>query len=80
MKISMKAFNLIFQVLVALLMSLFLSFFMIIINVGINELFLIIWLKSFGLSLIVALPVSLIIVPLLRKGMLNFFEVETEER
>lgn len=76
MKISITAFNIIFQILVAIIMSLFLSFFMIAINVGFRPEFPLIWLRGFGLSLVVALPVSLIVVPLLRHGLSNIFEID----
>lgn len=76
MKISMRAFNIIFQILVAVIMSLFLSFFMIAINVGFRPEFPLIWLRSFVLSLVVALPVALIVVPLLRHVLSNVFEID----
>ena len=76
MKISIRAFNIIFQILVAIIMSLFLSFFMVAINVGFIAVFPLIWLKSFGLSLVIALPVSLIVVPLLRHGLSNIFDID----
>lgn len=76
MKISIRAFNIIFQILVAIIMSLFLSFFMIAINVGFIPEFPLIWLRGFGLSLVVALPVSLIVVPLMRHGLSKIFEID----
>ena len=48
-------------------MSLIMSFVLTLINVGLVPHFLMIWLKSFGISFAVALPISLIIVPLIRK-------------
>jgi len=76
MKVSIRLFNIIFQILVAIIMSLFLSFFMVAINVGFIAMSPLIWLKSFGLSLVVTLPVSLIVVPLLRHSLSNIFEID----
>jgi ubiquinone/menaquinone biosynthesis C-methylase UbiE len=66
----------IFQILVAIIMSLFISFFMVAVNVGFITMFPLIWLRSFGLSLVVTLPISLIVVPLLRQGLSNIFEID----
>ncbi|MBC8443962.1 DUF2798 domain-containing protein [Candidatus Woesearchaeota archaeon] len=48
-------------------MSLIMSFVLTLINVGWVPHFFMIWLKSFGISFAVALPISLVIVPLIRK-------------
>jgi ubiquinone/menaquinone biosynthesis C-methylase UbiE len=76
MKVRMRTFNVIFQILVAIIMSLFLSFFMIAVNVGFVPMFPLIWLRSFGLSLVVTLPISLVVVPVLRQGLSRIFEID----
>lgn len=67
MKIKRKYYGLLFALFVSIIMSLIMSFALTLINVGLVPHFLMIWLKSFGISLAVALPISLIIVPLIRK-------------
>ncbi len=67
MKIKRKFYGILFALLISIIMSLIMSFVLLIINVGWVPHFFIIWLKSFGISLAVALPISFIIVPLIRK-------------
>jgi hypothetical protein len=43
------------------------SFVLTLINVGWQPNFLMIWLRAFGIAFAVALPISLVIVPLIRK-------------
>jgi ubiquinone/menaquinone biosynthesis C-methylase UbiE len=42
--------------------------------------FPLIWLKNFGLSLVITLPVSFIVVPLLRHGLSGVFEIDYTDR
>ena len=67
MKIRRKYYGLLFGIFVSILMSLIMSFVLTLINVGWQPHFLMIWLKAFGISFAVALPISLIIVPIIRK-------------
>jgi len=67
MKIKRKYDGLLFALFVSIIMSLIMSFALTLINVGLIPNFFMIWLKSFGISFAVALPISLIIVPLIRK-------------
>lgn len=48
-------------------MSLIMSFALTLVNVGWQPHFFMIWLKSLGISFAVALPVSLVVVPVIRK-------------
>jgi len=67
MKIKKKYYSFLFALLVSIIMSLIMSFALTLINVGWQPHFFMIWLKAFGISFAVALPVSLIVVPLIRK-------------
>ena len=67
MKIKRKYYQLLFGFFVSIIMSIIMSFALTLINVGWVPHFFMIWLKSFGISFAVALPISLIIVPLIRK-------------
>jgi len=67
MKIKKKYYGFLFALLVSIIMSLIMSFALTLINVGWQPHFFMIWLKAFGISFAVALPVSLIVVPLIRK-------------
>ena len=67
MKIKRKYYQLLFGFFVSIIMSLIMSFALTLINTGWVPHFFMIWLKSFGISFAVALPISLIIVPLIRK-------------
>ncbi len=67
MKIRRKYYGLLFGLLVSIIMSLIMSFVLTYINIGWQPHFLMIWLRAFGISFAVALPVSLIIVPVIRK-------------
>ncbi len=66
-KISRRYFNLIFSTLVAVLMSLFMSFVLTAINIGFPSYFILAWLKSLGIGFAVALPVSLLVIPLVKR-------------
>lgn len=74
MKLHMKFFGLVFSVVIGVCMTLVMSCFSTIMNVGFGNLFLVTWLKSFVAGLVVALPFSLICIPLLRKALLVFFD------
>ena len=63
MRIKRKYYGLLFGLFVSIIMS----FILILINVGWVPHFFMICLKSFGISFAVALPISLIIVLLIRK-------------
>ena len=67
MKIKRKYYGLLFAFFVSIIMSIIMSLVLTLINVGWQPHFFMIWLKAFGISFAVALPISLIIVPLIRK-------------
>ena len=72
-KISRKYFNLIFSTLVSFLMTLFMSFVLTSINIGFPSYFIVAWLKSLGIGFAVALPVSIFVIPLVRKTIEPWF-------
>lgn len=67
MKISKTGYGIIFNVLIALVMSMLMSFVLTIVNVGTPPGFWMIWLKSFGVAVLVAIPVSFVAIPLVRR-------------
>jgi hypothetical protein len=67
MRINQKQYNIIFNVLMAILMSFFMSLFLTAVNIGLIPGFFLLWLKSFGLGTIVALPTTFVVVPLIHK-------------
>lgn len=67
MKIRRKYYGLLFGLFVSIIMSLIMSFALTLVNVGWQPHFFMIWLKSLGISFAVALPVSLVVVPVIRK-------------
>jgi len=74
MKIDRRYFNVIFSSLIALIMSFCMSFFMLLINIGFSKIFFNAWMKSFGLGFIIALPISIIFIPIIRTGLEKIFE------
>jgi len=74
-KIKPRTAKLLFAPTVGLLMSATMSFVLTWINLGFNRDFLSNWLTSFGISFLVALPISALIVPRIQK----FYAGITEE-
>jgi len=75
MKLSQRTANLLFAPTVALCMSGMMSFVLTIINQGVDADFVSKWLKSFGISFVVAVPIAAFVVPRMQK----FFESITEK-
>jgi hypothetical protein len=75
MKLKPRTAKLLLAPAIGLCMSCAMSFVLTAINVGLNEDFVAAWLKSFGISFAVSLPVSFIIVPQIQK----FFDGITEK-
>ena len=75
MKVSSAVYHSIFNVLVAIIMSLLMSLVLTIVNAGLIPGVLSIWIKSFGISVLVATPVTFITIPLLTK-LLSCLQVE----
>lgn len=76
MKVSKKVFLALNGIIVGLVMSFALSFIMISASVGFIEGFVIIWLKSFGLSFLLSTPIAMIAFPFIEKRLLQFFVIE----
>lgn len=62
-----KKSKILFGVLMAGMMALAMSFVMVWINVGMTNLFFVIWMKSFALGFLVAVPTSIIAAPIAQK-------------
>ncbi len=70
MKVSRKYYSLIFAVFVSLLMSTFMSAALTLVNTGFDGQFWTRWLlRAFPVSFLVSLPVSIVIIPPLRRIM-----------
>jgi membrane protein implicated in regulation of membrane protease activity len=57
----------VFAVLVSVGMSFFMSFALALVNVGLVPNFLTIWLVGYAVSFLVSLPISLILIPVIKK-------------
>ena len=66
--------DLVFSSLLALLMSFFMSFFMTVVNIGFSQVLFVAWMKSFVLGFVIALPISIIFIPMLRTYLERFVE------
>lgn len=75
MKFSQRTAKFLFPPTVALCMSGMMSFVLTVINQGIGANFMSKWLVSFGISFVVAVPISMFIVPRIQK----FYERNTEK-
>lgn len=67
MKVSEKIYGIIFSLLISLVMSFFMSFFMIWVNVGFTNDFMVAWMGSTVLGLIIGFPIAAIAVPLIQR-------------
>jgi len=73
-KISRKYYTLVFGIAVSLFMSSCMSFVMTVVNIGFTQRFFIAWIRAFVIGFAVALPVSLIIIPVIRKNIEKVFK------
>ncbi len=73
-RIKRKRFELVFSSLLALLMSFFMSFFMTVVNIGFSQSLFVAWMKSFVLGFVIALPISIIFIPMIRTYLERFVE------
>jgi len=76
MEVTGKIYGLIFAACMDFVMAFVMSFFMTWINIGFIPNFLVIWLKSFGLSFVVAYPFAAGVVPPIRALLDKFIEVK----
>lgn len=67
MSLTEKQTKIIFGILMAFFMALAMSFIMVLINVGLVKAFLPIWMKSFVIGFLVAVPTSMIAAPISQK-------------
>ncbi len=64
--INKKYFHLVFVTAMAFFMAGVMSFALTAINIGFSEYFVLVWLQSFLLSFVLALPTALIVSPFVR--------------
>ena len=74
--VSQKVYGVIFNLIICLIMSSFMSFFMILINVGFTKDFLIAWLGSTGIGLIISFPIVTISMPLIQKILQKYLVIK----
>lgn len=74
MKVTRTVYNAIFNILIAVIMSTMMSFVLTLVNVGMVDGFIGIWMQSLLVACLVAIPVTFITIPLVSK-MLKFIEV-----
>lgn len=67
MRLTKKQSKIVFGVLMAFFMAMAMSFIMVLINIGLVESFIPIWLKSFFIGFVVAVPTSMIAAPISNK-------------
>ena len=80
MRINRKYQSLVMGLCMAIGMSFFMSLFMTLVNVGLHEKFLGIWMRSLGLGLIVAIPTSLILPKFITKLVDRIMENKDESQ
>jgi len=73
-KLDKKYKNIAFSILMGLGMSLFMSLVMTIINIGLNKLFLMFWMKAWAIGFLAALPAVLILPRLIGKLLVNIIQ------
>ena len=78
MRINRKYQSLVMGLCMATGMSFFMSLFMTLVNAGLHEKFLGMWIRSWGLGLIVAIPTSLILPKFIAKLVDRIMENEDE--
>lgn len=79
LRVSNGVYNIIFNILVAVVMSALMSLILTIINVGIPPGFFGIYMRSFFVGVLVAIPVSMIAIPLITR-MLGVLLVKKTDR
>lgn len=67
MTLSKKQTKIAFGILMAFFMALGMSFVMVWVNVGLTPHFLMIWMKSFAIGFMAAVPISMIAGPLVQR-------------
>lgn len=67
MSLTKKQTQFIFGILMAFFMALAMSFVMVLINVGMVDAFIPIWMKSFAIGFSVAVPTSMVAAPISQK-------------
>ena len=67
MKVSRKYSGILFGVLMGVFMALIMSFFLMLINVGINPNFPLIWVRAFGIGAGIGIPTAILIAKYVRR-------------
>lgn len=67
LKVSRRYYSIVFAFLVSIGMSFFMSFALVLVNVGLVPNFLGIWLVGYAVSFLVSLPISLFLIPIIKK-------------
>lgn len=76
MKVSRRTHTLLFVACMVFIMAFFMSGFMIVFNAGFCSNFFSLWMRNFGLSYLVAFPIAAVAVPLIRKLLNRYTEID----
>ncbi|WP_196894707.1 DUF2798 domain-containing protein [Aureivirga marina] len=76
MKVNSFVFGLIFSSLICIVMALIMSFVVLALNVGFTEDFFLRWITSIGVEFLIALPVSMLVIPMIQKGLSKFLIIK----
>ena len=76
MEISKRLYDFIFNILVSVIMSIILSGAMLAVNVGIGPGFLLMWVKSFFVGLVFAVPSTYFAIGVVRRVMPRLFSIK----
>ena len=59
-------------------MSFFMSFFMIVVNVGFSKDFMVAWMSSTAIGVLIGFPIAAVAVPLIQRLLGKYFLVEEQ--
>ena len=76
MKVSKRVYGLIEGIAIVLLMSIVMSFFMMWINNGFFPGFMLAWLKSIGIGIMIGIPAGAIGIPFIKKIIHKYFTIK----
>lgn len=77
-KFHPKHLNWLMPLILSCLMSGSISFINIVLNKGFFDCFAIVWIKTWGMSWLIAFPLILVFLPLVRKFLMKFVELPNE--
>ena len=76
MTVSKQVFGSIMGATIGFVMSIIMSFFMLLVSIGFIEGFFLIWLKSAALGFAIAVPIGMVVAPLMERLLQRLFRVQ----